>query len=88
MNAIEVRGVSGVVRKGYRVVARLTSWHLSRGTRLDATVADVDGFLVEDGGPYTVVLDIGKQQWQWSDVPVTFGPALFAPIDGPPQVRG
>jgi hypothetical protein len=85
---IEVRGVSGEVRRGYRVVARLRSWHLDGHQKLSATATDVDGFLVEDGGPYAVVLDVGKRQWVWPTVEVsTFTPAVVARVDGPPQVR-
>lgn len=84
---IEVRGVSGEIRKGYRVVARLRSWHLA-DRKLSASATDLDTFVIEHGGPYAVVLNIGKQQWVWPSADVsTFTPTVVARVDGLPQVR-
>ena len=84
---IEVRGVSGEIRKGYRAVARLRSWHLA-DQKLSATATDLDDFVIEQGGPYAVVLHIGNKQWVWPSVDVsTFTPAVVARVDGLPQVR-
>jgi len=88
MNAIEVRGVAGEVRKGYRVVARLGSWHLDKERRLIAATAEVDDFLAEEGGPYRVMLRVGPKQWIWPSVEIA---SLHASIDarlhGVPDVR-
>jgi len=87
MNAIEVRGVSGEVRKGYRPVARLVQWSLAGG-RLHGTITDRDDLTLSLGGPYRVVLSVGKQQWVWSDVDVSVeGASVSATVSGSPEVR-
>lgn len=88
MNAIEVRGVSGEVRKGYRVVARLGAWHLDKERRLTATAVDVDDFLVEEGGPYRVVLHVGPKQWVWPTAEIaSLHRTVDVRLDTVPEVR-
>ena len=81
------RGQSGVVKRGYHPVARLAEWTLS-GDRLEARAADVNRFWLEQDGPTSVALQMGRKQWVWQDVVVVDpGTPFVVRVSGSPKVR-
>jgi hypothetical protein len=86
--AVQVRGVSGQLKFGYQIVARLHAWHLNNDGRLEAEVSDVNRHWADSGGPFSVVLTVGKKQWIWKDVQLAhLEPSLVAVLPGSPSIR-
>lgn len=79
------RGTSGSLRYGYHVVARVRDWTLAGG-RVEGTAEDVNQFYVAHGGPFDLVLHVGKRSWIWRQVTPTVDGARFAAtVNGTPE---
>jgi hypothetical protein len=79
------RGREGVVKRGYRDIVRLGAWTVDAGA-LTATASSVDTFQFERGGPFTVALKVGRQEWAWPDTPVSLSDGrLTATLAGTPD---
>jgi hypothetical protein len=88
-------GVSGELRVGYQLAARLGRWsidlddtHLgpARGT-LRAAIVDAVPFWI-DQRPFTARLQLGPGSWLWAvGVTVIDGSTCTMQIDGQPEVK-
>lgn len=85
---MKASGVSGSLKHGYRVVARLSSWTLDDG-RVEAIPSEVNAFALAHGGPFDLVLEVGKRLWVWRDVsPIVDGARFATTVVGAPEKQG
>ena len=68
MAAITIRGVSGELRRAYRVVATLGRWELVSRHRCEADVVTRDAFEWDQDGPLALRLHVGPKTWTYPDV--------------------
>ena len=62
-----IRGLTGELRCGYQVVARLGSW-TREGARVETTAREVNEFWLDQASRLDLRLDVGRRQWQWRGV--------------------
>jgi hypothetical protein len=86
--ALKASGISGEVRKGYQVAARLSSWTLESDTsRVDATATERNPFWLEQNG-LSLHLTLGNRQWVWREIEIMDSGHPFAiRIHGQPDVK-
>ncbi len=88
--ALRMSGVSGELRKGYRVVAQLGAWSMSENGRVEAEPVEVNSFLLEQTvtGRFALWLRLNKRAWVWNDAEVVDGGRPFiVRVNGSPAVR-
>lgn len=85
MNRITASGRSGVIKYGYKAVARLSDWSLD-GNHLRGTAVDVDDMWIGQGGPFEVRLPFGRKFWVWKDVTLASIDPVTARLEGRPVV--
>lgn len=73
MAFLGVEGVSGEVRVGGRVAARLGAWSATRDKAADAwqigaALAEVNDLWLDGPGPFELRLHIGRSVWRWRGV--------------------
>jgi hypothetical protein len=66
---MRMSGVSGELKRSYLTVARLGSWTMDGGGRVEAAASDVNEYHLEHGA-LTLLLPMGRRTWVWSDVEV------------------
>ena len=88
-SSLAARGVSGDLKFGYHVIARLSDWTLDQTGRIDARSSDVNPFWLEHASQPIVRLQVGKRFWVWSsvDVIVLDDHACSLRVNGSPEVR-
>jgi hypothetical protein len=80
------QGVSGELRLGYQVVARLGRWALAED-RVECTAADINEFLADQSG-FALWLRMGERHWVWKPVEVLdWSQRMQIRITGSPEVR-
>ena len=90
--AVQVSGLSGAIRVGYREAARLGTWTMRLAPalprRYDVTAqvrSASDWWLAQR--PLTLVLDVGDASWEWTDVePVVSGGMVTVRAPGIPAI--
>lgn len=85
---LQMRGVSGELRKGYRVVAQLGTWRMDETGRVEAVPLEVNEFLLDQGGQFALWLRLSQRAWVWRDVDVAdAGSPFIVRVNGSPDVR-
>lgn len=84
---VKLRGVSGALKQSYMVVARLHAWSIEHGV-ITAQADEINQFALDNGGPFSIAIDMGRRQWVWTAVEVLqVEPEFKARLDGSPTVR-
>jgi len=79
--------VAGELRHGYRVVAQLGRWTLTKG-RVEAQPVSVNAFELEQASSVSLRLTMSNKYWVWTDVEVVNqGTPLVVRVNGAPTVR-
>lgn len=86
--SLTASGLTGELRKGYQVVARLSGCTLSAETaRVDGIASDVNTFWI-DQPPFSLWLKFGSRHWVWRETEVIDSGSPFAiRLHGSPDVR-
>lgn len=82
-------GVSGELRRGYRVVAYLGNWSMDGSGRAEADINELDEFELEQADSFTLWLRVGRKIWAWREATIRSngGGRLVLMTKGSPDVR-